>query len=108
KDMVGINSLKEALKEEYEMKDLGELKYFLGIQVHCNKEQKLIHINQSGYTRTILERYSMQDSKPASPQAFLYHRVLNLQKQRSQTLLQNNQNTKALSAVKSMPCWQQG
>ena len=50
KDMVGINSLKEALKEEYEIKDLGELKYFLGIQVHCNKEQKLIHINQSGYT----------------------------------------------------------
>ena len=31
KDMVSINSLKAQLNKEYEMKDLGELKYFLGI-----------------------------------------------------------------------------
>jgi hypothetical protein len=48
------------------MKDLGELKYFLGIQVHRDRQRKIIHISQSGYTRTILERYSMQNSKPAS------------------------------------------
>jgi hypothetical protein len=48
------------------MKDLGELKYFLGIQVHRDRVRKIIHINQSGYNRTILERYGMQNSKPAS------------------------------------------
>jgi hypothetical protein len=66
KDMVSINNLKVQLNEEYEMKDLGELKYFLGIQVHRDRERKIIHINQSGYNRTILERYGMQNSKPAS------------------------------------------
>ena len=65
KDMASINALKAQLNEEYEMKDLGELKYFLGIQVHRDREQK-IHISQSGYIRTILERYGMQDSKPAN------------------------------------------
>src|SRR5579859_5757884 len=54
------------LNEEYEMKDLGELKYFLGIQVHRDRERKIIHINQSGYNRTILEQYGMENSKPAS------------------------------------------
>src|SRR5579859_4934380 len=66
KDMASINDLKVQLNEEYEMKDLGELKYFLGIQVHRDRERKIIHINQSGYNRTILERYGMQNSKPAS------------------------------------------
>jgi hypothetical protein len=40
--------------------------YFLSIQVHRDRERKIIYINQSGYTRTILERYGMRNSKPAS------------------------------------------
>ena len=66
KNMASINNLKAQLNEEYEMKDLGELRYFLGIQVHRDRERKIIHISQSGYNRTILERYGMQNSKPAS------------------------------------------
>ena len=66
KDMASINDLKAQLNEEYEMKDLGELKYFLDIQIHRDRERKIIHISQSGYNRTILERYGMQNSKPAS------------------------------------------
>src|SRR5271163_3245069 len=66
KDMASINDLKVQLNEEYEMKDLGELKYFLGIQVHRDREWKIIHINQSGYNRTILERYGIENSKPAN------------------------------------------
>jgi len=66
KDLASIDAVKQQLKEEYEMKDLGELKYFLGIQVHRDKEQKLIHINQSSYNRTVLERFGMTNSKPAN------------------------------------------
>src|SRR5947207_12996492 len=64
--MASINALKAQLKEEYEMKDLGELRYFLDIQVHRDRERKIIHISQAEYIRTILERYDMQNSKPAS------------------------------------------
>ena len=66
KDMASINSLKAQLNEEYEMKDLRELKYFLSIQVHRDREWKVIHMSQSGYNRTILERYGMQNSKSAN------------------------------------------
>ena len=48
------------------MKNLEEFKYFLSIQVHHDRERKIIHINQSGYNRTILERYDMQNSKSTS------------------------------------------
>ena len=48
------------------MKDLGELRYFLDIQVHRDRERKIIHISQAGYIRTILEWYGMQNSKSAS------------------------------------------
>src|SRR5579859_3593957 len=66
KNMASINSLKAQLNKEYEMKDLGELKHFLGIQVHRDRERKIIHISQPRYARTVLNRYGMQDNKPAS------------------------------------------
>ena len=66
KDLNSVNALEAQLSEEYETKDLGELKYFLGIQVHRDRERKIIRISQPGYNRTILERFGMQDSKPAS------------------------------------------
>src|SRR5579859_6043507 len=63
KDMASINDLKAQLNEEYEMKDLRELKYFLGIQVHRDRERKITHINQSGYNQTILKRYGNWNGK---------------------------------------------
>src|SRR5208282_6014032 len=66
KDSVGVDLLKLQISMKFEMKDLGELRYFLGIQVHRDRKRKIIHISQSGYNRTILERYEMQNSKPAN------------------------------------------
>jgi len=45
KNITDIEDIKVQLKEEYEIKGLGELKYFLGVQVHRDREWKLIHIN---------------------------------------------------------------
>ena len=42
-----IEELKCQLSKEFEMKDMGELKYFLRIQVLRNQEQRQIHINPS-------------------------------------------------------------
>ena len=47
------------------MKDLGELQYFLGIQVQCDRSKRQLHINQSRYISFIFERFGMEDSKPA-------------------------------------------
>ena len=66
KDMKDINELKAQLKEEFEMKDLGELKYFLGMQVYRDRERRQIHINQSGYVNSVLEKFGLLECNPVS------------------------------------------
>ena len=52
------------LKKEFEMKDLGKTKYFLGLQIeHCS-DGVLIH--QSTYTEKVPKRFHMDKSHPLS------------------------------------------
>ena len=63
KEIKDIDKLKRQLKKEFEMKDLGELKYFLGMQVHRNREERQI---QSGYINSILEKFGLLDCNSVS------------------------------------------
>jgi len=65
KDLDSIDKVKQGLPAEFEMKDLGELQCFLGIRVLRNRSKGQLHINQSGYINSILERFGMEDNKPA-------------------------------------------
>eukprot|EP00253_Pinus_taeda_P004727 PITA_04727 len=58
-----IIDFKQVMKNEFEMNDLGLLKYFLGIEVKQTKND--IFISQAKYVADILERYNMQNNKPA-------------------------------------------
>ena len=51
---------------KFEMKDMRELKHFLGIQVRRDREHRQIHIDQSGYINTILEKYGLADCNPVT------------------------------------------
>ena len=48
------------------MKDMGELKHFLGIQVQRDREYWQIHIDQSGYVNSILERFGLAECNPVT------------------------------------------
>ncbi len=41
--------IKEELNQKFEMKDLGELHFFLGMEVERNRDQRLLRINQITY-----------------------------------------------------------
>lgn len=47
------------MKSEFEMSDLGEMRYFLGVEV--NQDEFGIHLSQRKYAREILERFNMED-----------------------------------------------
>eukprot|EP00253_Pinus_taeda_P031875 PITA_31875 len=51
------------MKEEFEMTDMGLLRYFLGIEVDQNENG--IFISQEKYANEVLERFNMQESKAA-------------------------------------------
>ena len=61
-DIVGISQLKEHLCRHFQTKDLGSLKYFLGIEVTQSKHG--IVISQRKYALDILQETSMIDCKP--------------------------------------------
>eukprot|EP00253_Pinus_taeda_P022525 PITA_22525 len=50
------------MQKEFEMSLLGELTYFLGLQVQQNKDG--IFLSQTKYLKRILKKYGMEDAKP--------------------------------------------
>ena len=57
---------KAALQQRFEMKDLGEVHYCLGIQVERDKDNKRMKLHQAQYLTNLLEKFGMQDSKPVA------------------------------------------
>ncbi|KAK2972419.1 hypothetical protein RJ640_008159 [Escallonia rubra] len=50
------------MRREFKMSMLGELSFFLGLQIKQSKER--IFINQSNYKRELLKRFGMDNAKP--------------------------------------------
>ena len=70
-DSEEIEQLKKNLATEFEMKDLGALKYFLGVEVLRSKEG--IFINQKKYTLDLLAESGMMECKPADTPIAVNH-----------------------------------
>jgi hypothetical protein len=52
------------MSKEFEMSMMGELQFFLGLQIKQVKEGTFVH--QAKYTKDILKKFKMDDSKPLS------------------------------------------
>jgi hypothetical protein len=61
-DLDLLNSVKKSLSDRFQMKDLGELKWFLGIEF--KKTQGTIVMSQRQYCEKVLARFGMTDCKP--------------------------------------------
>ncbi|KAL8121683.1 hypothetical protein AgCh_018423 [Apium graveolens] len=57
-----IEEAKQFLNSQFKMKDLGELTYFLGIEV--DKSEKGIFLSQKKYTADLLNEYNLLHCKP--------------------------------------------
>ena len=59
-----VAHVKTLMKQEFDMKDLGELCYFLGIEIVRTKEG--IWLSQRQYALNMLSKYGMANCKPIS------------------------------------------
>ena len=60
--------VKRALSERFDVKDMGELHYFLGVNINQNQNGD-VWIGQPVYTQTILEKFGMNNAKPVNTPA---------------------------------------
>ena len=58
-----LSDVKNWLSTQFQMKDLGEASYVLGIQIIRDRKNRLLALSQAAYIDKVLERFSMKNSK---------------------------------------------
>lgn len=61
-DIKTMNSLKNYLRSKFQMTDLNDIKYFIGMRITRTNDK--ITLDQNKYLQTVLQKFNMQDCKP--------------------------------------------
>ena len=59
-----LAAFKKELQSRFDMKDLGELTHYLGMDITRDREARTIILSQAPYIEGVLERFGMEDSAP--------------------------------------------
>ena len=59
-----MKEVKQALSQKFQVKDLGELHYFLGVKIIQNQKNRTVWIGQQAYAVDILKKFGLDDAKP--------------------------------------------
>jgi hypothetical protein len=57
--------MKKFLSSNFDMKDLGEASFILGIEIHRDRRKGVLGLSQKTYLEKVLKKYSMHTSKPS-------------------------------------------
>lgn len=61
-----LNETKLFLSTNFDMKDLGEASFVLGIEIHRDRKRKVLGLSQEAYIHRVLKRFNMGLCKPGS------------------------------------------
>ena len=56
---------KKFLSSKFDMKDLGEASFVLGIEIHRDRKNGVLGLSQKAYLEKVLNKYNMQNYKPS-------------------------------------------
>ena len=57
---------KDELKSEFEISDMGEIHWLLGVEVKWNCDARTVTLSQKAYIHAICSRYHLEDARPAT------------------------------------------
>ena len=63
-DMGTLYEVKQFLSKNFEMKDMDEAYYVIGIKIHRERSRGILGLSQESYINKILERFWMKDCSP--------------------------------------------
>ena len=61
-----MKRVKDGLKLQFKMKDMGELHYYVGVCIIHDMENKEVHLHQGQYIEKVLENVGQTEAKPVS------------------------------------------
>ena len=61
-----IDDVKRQLCSKFEITDLGDIKYILGILVERDRKNRTVYLSQVNYLSSVLDKFGMTECKPAS------------------------------------------
>ncbi|KAH9678644.1 Integrase catalytic domain-containing protein [Citrus sinensis] len=59
-----VKTVKDWLYSKFDIKDMGETAYILGVKIFRDRSRKLLTLSQEPYIKKILKRFNMADCKP--------------------------------------------
>jgi hypothetical protein len=62
-DVPMLESVKDWLRKNFSMKDLGEAQYILGIKIYRDRSKRMLGLSQTTYLDKVLDKFNMKDSK---------------------------------------------
>ena len=63
-DLGLLHETKQFLIQNFEMKDMGEVSYIIGIEIHRDRAQRILGLSQKAYVKKLLERFRMNNCSP--------------------------------------------
>ncbi|KAE9259343.1 hypothetical protein PR003_g34829, partial [Phytophthora rubi] len=59
-----IASVKAGIAEKFRIKDMGRVRFILGIEIDYNMERRTLGISQKAYTESIIKKVGQENAKP--------------------------------------------
>lgn len=87
-----IEKVKSALKNAFKMKDFGEAKFILGMEINRDNSANTLMINQTRYIDNVVKRFNQQDAKDVENPC---EANLKMSKKRSPSLLSEQQDMRS-------------
>lgn len=73
KDLRAIDNIKEQLQANFKIRDLGKLKYFLGLEIARTSQG--IHVSQRKYATEIIQTAGLLGCRPAITPIEQHHKM---------------------------------
>jgi hypothetical protein len=72
-----LDSFKEELTKRFEIKCLGPVKTYLGIDIYRDEEGKLMYLSQEAYVNALIKRFKMESAHPVDIPMIVGHDLTN-------------------------------
>ena len=64
-DVRTLYEMKQFLLKNFDMKDMGETSYAIGIKIHRERSRSILGLSQETYINKVLERFQMKNCSPS-------------------------------------------